>query len=77
MSGRESQDQERARARARKGRMVALVIAAAALATVFAPYLVAWAGLPLRYEFLVYLAAMAALVWALAVTWQIWRDRDG
>lgn len=54
--------------------MVALVIAAAGLAALFSTYLVSWAGLPLRYEFLIYLGAMAAFVWAMAATWQIWRD---
>ena len=68
---------EAERARARKGRMVALVIAGAGLAALFAPYLVAWTGLPLRYEFLIYLAAMAAFVWAMVATWQIWRDGKG
>ena len=65
------------RARRRKGRMVALVIAGAGLAAILAPYLVGWAGLPLRYEFLIYLAAMAAFAWALVVSLQLWRDRDG
>ena len=64
------------RARARKGRMVALVIAGAGLAALFAPYLVAWVGLPLRYEFLIYLAAMAAFLWAMVLTWQLWKSRE-
>ena len=69
-------DEAKARALARRGRMVALVIAAAGLATILAPYIVSWTGLPLRYEFLIYLAAMAAFIWALVATWQIWRARD-
>ena len=56
--------------------MVALVIAAAGLAAILAPYIIAWTGLPLRTEFLIYLAAMAAFIWALVATWQIWRARD-
>ncbi|MEL6205969.1 MAG: DUF5337 domain-containing protein [Pseudomonadota bacterium] len=60
---------------ARRGRMVALVIAGAGLAALFAPVLVSGLGLPLRYEFLIYLAAMAAFVWALAVSIGIWRAR--
>ena len=64
------------RARAWKGRMVALVIAGAGLAALFAPYLVAWVGLPLRYEFLIYLAAMAAFLWAMVLTWQLWKSRE-
>ena len=70
-------DEAKARALARKGRMVALVIAAAGLAAILAPYIVRWTGLPLRYEFLIYLAAMAAFVWAMVATWQIWRDGKG
>jgi len=61
---------------ARKGRLVALVIATAGLAAIFAPYIVAGVGLPLRYEFLIYIAAMAAFIWAMVATWQIWRARD-
>ena len=65
------------RARRRKGRMVALVIAGAGLAAILAPYLVAWMGLPLRFEFLIYFTAMAAFFWALMVSLQLWRGRDG
>ncbi|KPQ09005.1 MAG: hypothetical protein HLUCCA09_02150 [Rhodobacteraceae bacterium HLUCCA09] len=65
------------RARRRKGRMVALVIAGAGLAAILAPYLVAWTGLPLRFEFLIYLAAMAAFLWALVVSLQLLRDAGG
>jgi len=69
--------QKRDRALARRGRLVALVIAGAGLAALFAPYIVTWTGLPLRYEFLIYFAAMAAFLWALFATWQIWRARQG
>jgi hypothetical protein len=62
---------------ARRGRMVALVIAGAGLAAILAPYIVAWTGLAPRFEFLIYFAAMAAFFWALVVTWQIWRARNG
>ena len=65
------------RARARKGRMVALVIAGAGLAALFAPYVVIWLGLPLRYEFLIYIAAMAAFLWAMVLIWQLWKSREG
>ncbi len=57
--------------------MVALVIAGAGLAAILAPYIVTWTGLAPRFEFLIYLAAMAAFLWALVVTWQIWRARNG
>lgn len=62
---------------ARRGRIVALVIAGAGLAALLAPYIVQWTGLAPRFEFLVYFAAMAAFLWALVVTWQIWRARNG
>ncbi|MEE4119184.1 MAG: DUF5337 family protein [Paracoccaceae bacterium] len=75
MSRTDSEAKERARRR--KGRMVALVIAGAGLAAILAPYLVARAGLPFRFEFLIYLAAMAAFVWALVLSLQLWRDKDG
>jgi len=64
------------RALARRGRIVALVIAGAGLAAILAPYIVSAIGLAPRYEFLIYLAAMAAFLWALVVTWQIWQARD-
>jgi len=64
------------RALARRGRIVALVIAGAGLAAILAPYIVRAIGLAPRYEFLIYLAAMAAFLWALVVTWQIWQARD-
>ncbi len=32
-------------------------------------------GLPEKYAFLADLAAMAAMIWSLAVTWRIWRRR--
>ncbi|MEM0936650.1 MAG: DUF5337 domain-containing protein [Pseudomonadota bacterium] len=62
---------------AKRGRMVALVIATAGLAAIFAPYIVTGLGLAPRFEFLIYLAAMAAFLWAIVVTWQIWRARNG
>jgi hypothetical protein len=68
---------DRDRALARRGRMVALVIAGAGLAAIFAPYIVSMTGLAPRFEFLIYLGSMAAFLWALIVTWQIWQARDG
>jgi hypothetical protein len=61
---------------ARKGRIAAVVIAASGLLAILAPWLTAALGLPLRFEFLFYLAAMAGFVWALVVSLQIWRARD-
>ncbi len=69
-------DTDRDRALARRGRIVALVIAGAGLAAILAPYIVTVAGLAPRFEFLIYLAAMAAFLWAIVVTWQIRRARQ-
>lgn len=33
-------------------------------------------GLAAKYAFLADLAAMAAMIWSLAVTWRIWRRRN-
>jgi uncharacterized membrane protein len=60
---------------ARKGRMVALVIAATMLLWMGAQWLGGQMGWPVRFVFLFDLAAIAALVWALVVTYQIWRAR--
>ena len=62
---------------ARQGRIVALVIAAAGLLSIFAPALVQLAGLPMRYEMLFYFASLAAFVWALVVALRMWRSRSG
>lgn len=66
---------DRDAAHARRGRVVGAVIALAGLAALLAPWIVAALGLPLRYEMLIYFAALAAFVWALAVTYQLWRAR--
>ncbi|MEO0357267.1 MAG: DUF5337 domain-containing protein [Pseudomonadota bacterium] len=61
---------------ARKGQTAALVIAGAMvfwlLANVFGPQ---W-GLPIKYAFLIDFAVMAAMIWALVLTYQIWRARQ-
>ncbi len=58
-----------------KGRMVALVIAA----TMFLWLVAQWAGRyfdwPARFAFLFDMMAIAAFIWSLYVTYQIWRDR--
>jgi len=58
---------------ARTGRTVALVIAAAALLSVFAPVITAQLGLTPRFEMLMYLAALGAFIWSLVVTWKLWQ----
>lgn len=63
---------------ARQARKAALAIAGGGLLAILAPVLVRTAGLSLRFEILLYLVALAAFVWALAVTYAIWqktRDR--
>ncbi|MDR5651300.1 DUF5337 domain-containing protein [Ruixingdingia sedimenti] len=60
---------------ARQGRLVAIVIAVATVAWLLLGEIGrqhGWAG---RYAFLIDLAAVAAYVWALAVTWRLWRKR--
>jgi len=62
---------------ARQGRIAALVIAGAALVSVFAPVIVRALGLPARYEILILLFALAAFIWSLAVALRIWqKSRD-
>ncbi|GAB4383610.1 DUF5337 domain-containing protein [Albidovulum sp.] len=58
---------------ARQARMVAVVIAATMVLWLGAQWLGGRAGLESRFAFLFDLAALAAFVWALAVTWRIWR----
>ncbi|WP_095589920.1 DUF5337 domain-containing protein [Actibacterium ureilyticum] len=58
---------------ARQGRLVAVVIMAGGLIAIIAPWLTNILGLPIRFEMLFYLIALAAFVWALAVSYQIWR----
>ena len=61
----------------RQGRIAALVIAAAGLGSILAPWIVAVTGLPARYEILIYLVALAAFIWSLVVTVRIWqKTRD-
>jgi hypothetical protein len=61
---------------ARKGRTAGLVIAITVTIWVAAQWVGPQLGLPLRFAFLVDFAALAALFWALVVTYQIWRARQ-
>ena len=62
---------------ARQGRIAALVIAGAALLSIFAPVIVSGLGLPARYEILLLLFALAAFIWSLVVAVRIWqKSRD-
>lgn len=58
---------------ARDARLVAVVIAATAILWLGAQWLGGRAGWDTRYVFLFDLAALAAFIWALVVTWRIWR----
>lgn len=59
----------------RKTRIAAIVIAATMVLWMGAQVLGGQLGLPARYVFLFDFAAIAALVWALIVTYQIWTAR--
>ena len=56
-------------------RLVALVIAGVMLLWMGAQVVGADMGWPLKYTLLVDLAALAGFIWALVVTYQIWRKR--
>ena len=66
------QDQKQGRA----GRVVSLVIAGAMVLWLAAQWLGPQLGLPGRYALLIDFAAIGALVWALVVTLQLWRNRQ-
>ena len=61
----------------RTARVVSIVIAGTMILWMAAQWLGGWLGLPDRYVFLFDLLALAGFLWALIVTWQIWRkSRD-
>jgi len=74
MTGRPGHDRDAAIAR--KGRTAGLVIALTVTIWVLAQWVGPALGVPLRWAFLVDFAALAALFWALVVTYQIWRARQ-
>jgi len=61
---------------ARRARFVGLVMAATIILWLGIQWLGGALGLPARYVFLADFAAIAAFIWALAVTWQIQRRRS-
>ena len=63
------------RARLRQIRTAAIVMAGAMILWMAAQFLGGRLGLPVRYVFLFDLAAIAALVWAMIVTYQVWQAR--
>lgn len=62
-------------AQARKARMVALVLVATMVGWMGLQWLGRELGLPSQFVFLFDLAALAGFIWALVVTYQIWRTR--
>ncbi len=68
-------DRDKDAALARQGRIVAMVIAGSMTLWLVAQWLGPKLGLAGRYALLVDLAVLAALFWALVVTYQIWRKR--
>lgn len=59
----------------RQIRRAAIVIAATMVIWMGAQYLGGQYGWPVRFAFLFDLAAFAALVWALVVTYWVWKER--
>lgn len=64
-------------ARARQARLVGIVLAATMVLWLGAQWLGGQLGWETRFVFLFDLAAIAAFVWAMVVTYQIWRGRQG
>ncbi len=62
---------------ARQQRLVAIVLAGTMIAWVGGQWLGGAMGWNVRYAFLFDLAALAGFIWALVVTYQIWRTRRG
>ncbi len=60
---------------ARKARIASIVMAATMILWMLAQFLGGRLGLPVRYAYLFDFAAIAALVWALIVTYQVWQAR--
>ena len=63
------------RALAKKGQTVGLVIAITMVLWLIANFAGPQLGLPGRYALLFDFAALAALIWAMVVIWQMWQVR--
>jgi type IV secretory pathway VirB2 component (pilin) len=63
--------------RAAQARLVAIVIAVTMILWMGAQWLGGQMSWDTRYVFLFDLAAIAAFLWAMVVTYQIWRGRQG
>jgi len=61
----------------RKARVASIVILVAMVGWMGASWIGGKIGLPIRYAFLFDFAAMAALLWAMVVLFQVWKsDQD-
>ncbi|PVA07964.1 DUF5337 family protein [Thalassorhabdomicrobium marinisediminis] len=58
---------------AAQGRQIAIVIALAGLLAIFAPAITRLIGASPRVEMLFYLISLAAFIWSLVVTWNLWQ----
>ena len=65
------------RAQGAQARLAATVMAATMLLWMGAQWLGGQMGWEARFAFLFDLAALAAFIWALAITWRLWRRRGG
>ncbi|MCB1400121.1 MAG: DUF5337 domain-containing protein [Rhodobacteraceae bacterium] len=72
-----AQPDRQTNANAREGRLAALVIALATVLWLGAQWLGKRQGWDPSYAFLADLAAIAAYIFALVVTWRIWRRGSG
>jgi hypothetical protein len=61
--------------RVRQIRRAAIVMAATMVVWMGAQFIGGQMGLPARFVFLIDLAAIGALVWALVVTYWVWKER--
>ncbi|PTE21810.1 hypothetical protein C5F48_10385 [Cereibacter changlensis JA139] len=62
---------------ANQARLVAIVLVVTMVLWMGAQWLGSVLGWEARYVFLFDLAALAGFIWALVVTWRIWRRRQG
>lgn len=68
-------NEQQEKALSRKGQTVGLVIAGTMLIWLAANWVGPALGLPGRYAILIDFLALAALFWAMVVTYQIWQAR--
>ena len=70
-----TENRDRDRQTARQARVVAVVIAATMVLWMIAQWIGGEMGLEARYAFLFDFLALAGFLWAMIVTFQIWRKR--